>query len=155
MKNFMEDALEEAKKAKNKGEIPVGAVIVKDGNIIGRGHNLTESLKDPTAHAEIQAIREATANIGGWRLLGCHLYVTVEPCPMCAGALVWARIEKLFIGTMDPKSGACGSVFNIVQNEKLNHEIEIETGIMSGECATMMKDFFKELRKKKSEEIQL
>ena len=151
----MKDALDEAMKAKAKREVPIGAVVVKDGQIIGRGHNLTESLKDPTAHAEIIAIREAAAFLGGWRLTGCSMYVTVEPCAMCAGALVWSRMEKLTVGTMDQKSGACGSVFNIISCNKLNHEIEMETGIMQQECEGIMKDFFKELREKKSEEIQL
>ena len=150
----MEDALEEAKKAKALGEIPIGAVVVKNGEIIGRGHNLTESSKDPTAHAEVIAIREAAQTLGGWRLIGCQMYVTVEPCAMCAGALVWSRMEELFIGTMDPKSGACGSVFNIACCNELNHEVQIHTGIMQQECEDIMKDFFKKLRKKKSEEIQ-
>lgn len=151
----MIEALKEAGKAMARGEIPIGAIVVKDGEIIGRGYNLTESLKDPTAHAEINAIREAASFLGSWRLTDCTMYVTVEPCPMCAGALVLSRIAKLYIGTMDPKAGACGSIFNIVSCNKLNHEIEIETGIMQQECEGIMKDFFKELRKKKSEEIQL
>ncbi|HZK71650.1 MAG TPA: tRNA adenosine(34) deaminase TadA [Clostridia bacterium] len=151
----MIDALMEAGKAMARGEVPIGAVVVKDGEIVGRGYNLTESLKDPTAHAEINAIREAASFLGGWRLTDCTMYVTVEPCPMCAGALVLSRIAKLYIGTMDPKAGACGSIFNIVSCNKLNHEIEIETGVMQQECEGIMKDFFKELRKKKSEEIQL
>ncbi|MBK5261097.1 MAG: nucleoside deaminase [Peptostreptococcaceae bacterium] len=151
----MIEALKEAGKAMARGEVPIGAVVIKDGEIIGRGYNLTESLKDPTAHAEINAIREAASFLGGWRLTDCTMYVTVEPCPMCAGALVLSRIAKLYIGTMDPKAGACGSIFNIVSCNKLNHEIEIETGVMQQECEGIMKDFFKELRKKKSEEIQL
>ena len=151
----MIEALKEAGKAMARGEVPIGAVVVKDGEIVGRGYNLTESLKDPTAHAEINAIREAASFLGGWRLTDCTMYVTVEPCPMCAGALVLSRIAKLYIGTMDPKAGACGSIFNIVSCNKLNHEIEIETGVMQQECEGIMKDFFKELRKKKSEEIQL
>jgi len=151
----MIEALKEAGKAMARGEVPIGAIVVKDGEIIGRGYNLTESLKDPTAHAEINAIREAASFLGGWRLTDCTMYVTVEPCPMCAGALVLSRIAKLYIGTMDPKAGACGSIFNIVSCNKLNHEIEIETGVMQQECEGIMKDFFKELRKKKSEEIQL
>ena len=153
MRNFMSEALKEAKIAYTLEEIPIGAVVEKDGEIIGRGHNLTETLKDPTAHAEILALREAARRLGGWRLSGCGLYVTAEPCAMCAGAIVWARIEKLFIGTMDPKSGACGSVFNIPQEPKLNHYVEIESGIMRQECQDILKTFFKELRKKKSEEI--
>lgn len=155
MKNFMIDALAEAEKAMQLGEIPIGAVIVKDGVIVGRGHNLTETSKDPTAHAEMIAIREAAKTLGGWRLLGCSMYVTCEPCSMCAGAMVWARLEKVYIGTMDPKAGACGSIFNIPGEQRLNHQIEIETGIMQEECSRIMKDFFKKLRTKKSEERTL
>ena len=148
----MQAAFEEAKKAAAMGEVPIGAVIVRDGEIIARGHNRTESDRDPTAHAEMIAIREASKVLGGWRLLGCQMFVTTEPCSMCAGAIVWARIEKLYIGTMDPKSGACGSVFNIPQDSRLNHFTEIETGLMQEECSCLMKDFFKQLRKKNSEE---
>lgn len=148
----MNAAIEEAKKACAMGEIPIGAVIVKDNKIISRAHNETESLKDPTAHAEMTAIRRAARALGGWRLTGCEMFVTAEPCSMCAGAIVWARIEKLYIGTMDPKSGACGSVFNIPQEKQLNHFVKIETGLMQEECSRLMKDFFKQLRKKKSEE---
>ena len=155
MSIFMLEALAEAEKAGAKGEVPIGAVVVKDGAIIGRGHNLTRTLQDPTAHAEMLAIRQAAEHLGGWRLLGCHLYVTCEPCAMCAGAIVWARIEKLIIGTPDPKAGACGSVFNIVREPRLNHCVEIETGVMQAECESMMKDFFRKLRKKKSEEQHL
>ena len=150
----MKEALAEAKKAATAGEVPVGAVIVKDGEIIGRGHNETETAKDPTAHAEMIAIRQAAKNLGGWRLTGCTMYVTTEPCSMCAGAIVWSRISRLFIGTMDPKSGACGSVFNIPQESRLNHFVEIETGLMQEECSSLMKSFFKELRKRKLEEKQ-
>ena len=150
----MKEALAEAKKAAAAGEVPVGAVIVKDGEIIGRGHNETETAKDPTAHAEMIAIRQAAKNLGGWRLTGCTMYVTTEPCSMCAGAIVWSRISRLFIGSMDPKSGACGSVFNIPQESRLNHFVEIETGLMQEECSSLMKSFFKELRKRKLEEKQ-
>lgn len=150
----MKEALAEAKKAAAAGEVPVGAVIVKDGEIVGRGHNETETAKDPTAHAEMIAIRQAAKNLGGWRLTGCTMYVTTEPCSMCAGAIVWSRISRLFIGTMDPKSGACGSVFNIPQESRLNHFVEIETGLMQEECCSLMKSFFKELRKRKLEEKQ-
>jgi len=150
---MMSEALAEARKAESLGEVPVGAVIEKDGVIIGRGHNLTETLKDPTAHAEMIAIRNAAKELGGWRLLGCNLYVTCEPCAMCAGAIVLARIKKAYIGTMDPKSGACGSVFNIIQEQRLNHYVEIEAGIMQQECERTMKDFFKKRRKKNTEEF--
>lgn len=157
MKIFMAEALKEAEKAAEMGEVPIGAVIVRDGEIIAKGHNMTESTKDPTAHAEMLAIRQASQKLGGWRLIGCSMYVTAEPCSMCAGAIVWSRIEKLFIGTMDPKAGACGSVFNIPQEKKLNHFVEIETGVMEEECAQIMKDFFRKLRSKnnkRSEEEQ-
>lgn len=150
--DFMAEALKEAEKALLMGEVPIGAVIVKDQLIVGRGHNLTETSKDPTAHAEIRAIKEAAKTLGGWRLLGCHMYVTTEPCSMCAGAMVLARIEKVTIGTMDKKTGACGSLMNILQDERLNHFVEIETGMMEEECSKMMKLFFKKLRKKKLEE---
>lgn len=152
MRKYMEEALNEAKKAYELGEVPIGAVIEKDGVIIGRGHNMTETAKDPTAHAEMIALRQAAQTLGGWRLLGCNMYVTTEPCSMCAGAIVWARIEKLYIGTMDPKGGACGSVFNIPQEPRLNHYVEIETGIMQEECQDILKTFFRELRKKRAEE---
>lgn len=151
----MSEALREARLAYDKGEVPIGAIVEKDGKIIGRGHNLTETLKDPTAHAEMLALKQAAQELGGWRLLGCNLYVTAEPCAMCAGAIVWARIQRLVIGTMDPKGGACGSVFNIPQEPRLNHYVEIETGIMQQECQDILKTFFKELRKKKSEEKKL
>ena len=152
MKKYIEEALKEAKKAAAMGEIPIGAVIVKDGEIIGRGHNETETGCDPTAHAEIVAIRQAAKRLGGWKLPGCSMYVTIEPCSMCAGAIVWSRIEKLYIGSMDPKAGACGSVFNIPQEKKLNHFVEIETGVMQAECSGIIRDFFKQLRKNKAEE---
>ena len=143
----MLEALEEAKKAFHKGEVPIGAVIVKDGEIIGRGHNLTETLKDPTCHAEILAIREASEKLGTPRLTGATMYVTVEPCSMCAGALVWARVSRLYIGAMDAKAGGCGSVMDIVDHPKLNHRIEVETGILKEECETLMKEFFQNLRR--------
>ena len=154
----MEEALKEAEKAAALGEVPIGAVIVKDGNIVGRGHNLTETAKDPTAHAEMEAIRQAARNLGGWRLIGCDMYVTAEPCAMCAGAIVWSRIETFHIGTMDPKAGACGSVFNIVQEKKLNHNVKIEIGMLQEQCSGILKDFFRNLRRtkeKKPEETQI
>lgn len=157
MDKFMTEALAEAEKAFLLGEVPIGAVIVRDGQIIARGHNLTETAKDPTAHAEMIAIRKAAEVLGGWRLIGCSLYVTVEPCAMCAGAMVWSRIENLYIGAMDPKAGACGSVFNIPAEDRLNHRIHVETGMMEEECAALMKTFFARLRnrkkKNKSEEL--
>ena len=142
----MEEALQEARKAAAEGEVPIGAVIVREGEIIARAHNKTEQDKDPTAHAEMLAIRKAAEHLGGWRLTGCSMFVTTEPCSMCAGAIVWSRIEKLYIGTMDPKAGACGSLMNIPQDSRLNHYVEIETGLMREECAGLMKDFFRKLR---------
>lgn len=153
-KAFMAEALKEAALAAEMGEVPIGAVIVRGDEIIAAAHNLVETSKDPTAHAEMLAIRQAAARLGGWRLTGCHMYVTVEPCSMCAGAIVWARIEKLFIGTDDPKGGACGSIFNIPQEKKLNNYTEIETGLLREECSEIMKTFFKKLRDRKSEDNQ-
>jgi len=148
MKKYMNEAIKEAKIAVAQGEIPIGAVIIKNDQIIGRGHNMTESLKDPTAHAEMIAIRSASKALGGWRLLDCQMYVTTEPCSMCAGAIVWSRLSKLYIGTMDTKGGACGSIFNIVQDKRLNHYVEVEIGIMEQECKHIMQEFFKQLRKR-------
>ena len=146
MKKFMEEAFKEARKAAAEGEVPIGAVIVREGEVIASAHNRTEQDEDPTAHAEMLAIREAAKHLGGWRLTGCSMFVTTEPCSMCAGAIVWSRIEKLYIGTMDPKAGACGSLMNIPQDSRLNHYVEIETGLMREECAGLMKDFFRKLR---------
>lgn len=146
---YMTEALIEAKKAAALGEIPVGAIVEKGGVIIGRGHNRTESDKDPTCHAEMLALRQAAQALGGWRLSGCRLYVTAEPCPMCAGAIVLARIQTLFIGTMDPKTGACGSLYNIPQDSRLNHAVDIQTGILQEECAGILKEFFRHLRDQK------
>jgi len=146
MEEYMQEALKEANAAAAEGEVPIGAVIVRGGEIIARAHNRTEQAKDPTAHAEILAIREAAARLGGWRLPGCSMYVTVEPCSMCAGAIVWSRIERLYIGAMDPKAGACGSLYNIPCDSRLNHNVEIETGLMGEECSRLMKDFFRKLR---------
>ena len=145
----MKAALAEAAEAGRLGEIPIGAVVVRNGEIIAWAHNLTETLKDPTAHAEILAVRKAAEELGGWRLTGCDMYVTIEPCSMCAGALVWSRIENLYIGAMDPKAGACGSVFDITGSDRLNHRINVHTGVMEDECRTLVREFFSELRKKK------
>ena len=147
---YMRIAIEEAKIAASLGESPIGAVIVQDGIVVGRGHNTTETAKDPTCHAEMNAIRDAARNLGGWRLPRCSMYVTLEPCSMCAGAIVLARIEQLYIGTADPKSGACGSRRNIVSDERLNHRVEVHTGVLQEECSGLLKDFFKQLRKKKN-----
>lgn len=146
---FMKEALKEAYKAYEIKEVPIGAVVVRNGEIVGRGYNQKETLKDATLHAEISAIKDACRNLGGWRLPGCTMYVTLEPCAMCAGALVNARIERLVIGSKDLKTGACGSVINIVQMEKLNHQIDVQFGILEEECSNMLKIFFAELRKYK------
>lgn len=143
---FMREALKEAEAAFDLGEVPVGCVIVRGGEIIARGHNLTETMKDPTVHAEMNALREAAEKLGGWRLPGCSAYVTCEPCSMCAGAMVWARIEELYIGASDPKAGACGSVLNVAENKALNHQIRVERGILEEECGGILKDFFRKLR---------
>lgn len=143
---FMNKALEGAQKAYNLKEVPIGAVIVKDGKIVGSGYNIKETSLDTTNHAEIIAIREASKNLKSWRLTDCTMYVTVEPCPMCAGAIVNSRIKELVIGAMDPKGGACGSLYNIVEDDNLNHIVEVRRGIMQQECSNIMKDFFKKLR---------
>ncbi len=146
---FMKEAIKQAKKAYDKEEIPVGAIIVKDGKIIARGYNKKEEKKDTTQHAEIIAIQKASKKIGAWRLQDCEMYVTLEPCVMCTGALIQARLKKVYIGTMDPKTGACGSVLNLLEDYKFNHKVEVETNIMQKECEKILKDFFKYLRSKK------
>lgn len=143
---FMHRALLEAKKAYLKGEVPVGAVITLDRQVIARAHNRREELQDPTAHAEILAIREAAAKLRSWRLVGATIYVTLEPCPMCAGALVLARIGRLVYGAADPKSGGAGSVMNLVNHEVLNHRVSVTSGILEDECSALLKQFFSELR---------
>ncbi len=148
---FMKEALKEAKKAYEKLEIPVGCVIVKDGKIIARGHNLKETKKDTTEHAEIIAIKKASKKLDSWRLLDCEMYVTLEPCSMCAGAIINSRIKKIYIGTMDEKTGAAGSVLNLFKDYTFNHNVEVEAGIMKEDCEKILKDFFKELRKIKKE----
>ena len=143
----MREALKEAKKALEIEEVPGGAVIVKDGKIIARAHNTKETKKDATCHAEILAIKKACKKLESWRLLGCDMYVTLEPCSMCAGALINSRIKRLYIGTDDNKTGACGSVLNLLEDYTFNHKVQIETGILQEECEELLKQFFKELRK--------
>lgn len=147
---FMKEALKQAKKAYDKEEIPVGAVIVKNHKIIARAYNEKEDKLDTTKHAEILAIQKASKKLKAWRLENCEIYVTLEPCSMCAGALIQARLKKVYIGTMDKKTGACGSVLNLLQDYPFNHHVEIETGIMQQECEKILKDFFKKLRKNKN-----
>ncbi len=143
---FMKKALKEAKKAADKLEVPVGCVIVKDGKIIARAHNQKETKKDTTKHAEILAIQKASKKLEAWRLINCEMYITLEPCSMCAGAIINSRIKKVYIGTMDEKTGAAGSVLNLFKDYTFNHKVEVETGIMQAECEKILKEFFKELR---------
>lgn len=144
---FMKEALKEARKAYNKLEVPVGCVIVKDGKIIARAHNLKETKKDTTNHAEILAIKKASRKIGEWRLIDCEMYVTLEPCPMCAGAIINSRIKKLYIGTLDEKTGAAGSVLDLFNDYVFNHKVDVNIGILAHECKSILKEFFKDLRK--------
>jgi tRNA(adenine34) deaminase len=145
---YMGLALEEARKAYAMGEVPIGAVLVLDGEVIAQGHNMRESWHDATAHAEVIVIREACKRLGRWRLSGATLYVTIEPCPMCAGALVMSRIDRLVYGSADYKAGAVESLFNVVQNPGLNHSIAVTAGVRAEECAGIMKEFFRERRSK-------
>lgn len=147
---FMKEALKEAKKAYDKLEVPVGCVIVKDGKIIARGHNLKETKQDTTKHAEMIAIQKASNKLNSWRLLDCEMYVTLEPCSMCAGAIIQSRIKKIYIGTLDEKTGAAGSVLNLFEDYPFNHKVEVETGILKTDCENILKSFFKELRKLKN-----
>ena len=145
---FMKEALLEGRKALEKGEIPVGAVVVQNGKIVGRGHNLRESQNDPTAHAEIVALRDAGDKLGTWHLKGSLLYVTLEPCPMCAGALLQARIEKVIYGADDPKAGCAGSLLNILQFPGFNHFVKITSGVLVEESIALLQEFFREKRRK-------
>ena len=144
----MHEALKEAGKADAKGEVPVGAVVVQDGKIIGRGHNRNIIDRDPSAHAEIAALRKAAGKIRNYRLNGCKIYVTIEPCPMCAGALLWARVSEIIYGAKDIKAGACGSVINVAANKKFNHRIKVTGGVLEKECRTLIQHFFRDKRKK-------
>ena len=144
---FMKEALKEAKKAYDKLEVPVGAVIVKDGKIIARAHNLKETKFDTTKHAEILAIQKASKKLNSWRLIDCEMYVTLEPCSMCAGALINSRIKKVYIGASDQKTGAVGSVFNLLEDYTFNHKVEYKKGVLQDECESILKEFFKGLRK--------
>lgn len=146
--DYMQIALDLARQAALKGEVPVGAIIVKDGQIIGRGSNAPIVLHDPTAHAEINAMREAAQYLGNYRLVDCTLYVTLEPCAMCSGAMQHARIAKLVYGASDPKTGACGSVINLMAEPKLNHHTVVAGGIMADECGAVLSEFFKQRRSK-------
>lgn len=139
---YMQLALELAVQAAAVGEVPVGALVMKDGEIIGRGYNAPISSHDPSAHAEIRAMRDAAQHIGNYRLVGCTLYVTLEPCAMCTGAIQHARIARLVYGANDPKTGACGSVVNLMEETRLNHHTEVESGVMAAECGGVLSAFF-------------
>ncbi len=143
---FMRIALEEARAAFDEDEIPIGAVVVCDGRVIAKAHNMREQLKDPTAHAEILAMRKAAQYLGGWRLHRCDLYVTIEPCPMCAGSIVQARINSLVFGATDEKAGCCGTVCNLLNMPSFNHRVPVTGGVMADECARIMSDFFRRKR---------
>jgi tRNA(adenine34) deaminase len=143
---MMRVAIEEAKEAAAFGDVPVGAVIARAGEVLGRAGNARERQQDPTAHAEILALRAAASAVGSWHLEGCTMYVTLEPCAMCAGALVLGRVERLVFGAEDPRAGFAGSLGDIARDERLNHTLEVESGILSGECADLLKDFFRERR---------
>ena len=144
----MKLAIAEAEKAAALGEVPIGAVIVRDGEVVGRGHNRREIDGDPLAHAELAAIREAAERVGGWRLEGCTMYVTLEPCAMCAGALVNSRVERLVFGAYDPKAGYCGSLGDIVRDPRLNHRLEVTAQVAAEECGGMLTAFFQALRRR-------
>lgn len=145
---YMTEAIREARKAEAMGEVPIGAVIVKGDAIIGRGHNLRETTKDPLAHAELLAIKQACEFLDAWRLLDCRLYVTLEPCPMCAGAIVQSRIIQVVYGAPDPKAGCAGTLMNLLQEQRFNHQTDVLPGIMQEECSTMLTQFFRRLRGK-------
>lgn len=146
---YMKEAIKQAKKAYAIGEVPIGCVIVHDGKIISRGYNRRTIDKNTLAHAELAAIKKASKKLNDWRLEGCTMYVTLEPCQMCSGALVQSRIDRVVVGCMNPKAGCAGSVLNILQMPEFNHQVELETGVLEEECSQMMKSFFKELREAK------
>ena len=147
---YMKEAIRQAKKALALDEVPIGCVIVRDGKIIARGYNRRNTDKNTLSHAELNAIRKASKAVGDWRLEGCTMYVTLEPCQMCAGALVQSRIDEVVIACMNPKAGCAGSVLNLLQMEGFNHQVQITTGILEEECSRMLSDFFRSLRVKKA-----
>ncbi|HBI04338.1 MAG TPA: tRNA adenosine(34) deaminase TadA [Paenibacillaceae bacterium] len=146
---YMNLALDEARKAEQLGEVPIGAIIVRNGEVIGRGYNRREIDGDSLAHAELLAIKDASQTLGGWRLLDSTLYVTLEPCPMCAGAIVQSRIARVVFGTYDPKAGCAGTLMNLLQEPRFNHQVAIQSNVCEEECAEILKSFFRGLRKKK------
>ncbi len=145
----MQVSLQEAAAAAALGEVPVGAIVVHDGEIIGRGYNLRESSNDPTSHAEMIAIRQAAETLGSWRLLDCTLYVTLEPCVMCMGAIILARIPRLVFGCRDPRVGAVGSIYDLSKDDRFNHRVEVTEGVLGETCSEMLSDFFRQLRAKR------
>ncbi|MDO4519168.1 MAG: tRNA adenosine(34) deaminase TadA [Eubacteriales bacterium] len=152
---YMKEAIRQAKKAWKLEEVPIGCVIVYEDEIIARGYNRRNTDKNTLSHAELNAIRKASKKLGDWRLEGCTMYVTLEPCQMCAGALVQSRIDKVVIGSMNPKAGCAGSVLNLMQEEKFNHQVELVTGVLNEECSEMLSTFFAQLRERKKERKML
>ena len=152
---YMKAAIKQAKTAENIDEVPIGCVIVYHGKIIARGYNRRNIDKNTLSHAELNAIKKASKRLGDWRLDDCEMYVTLEPCQMCAGAIVQSRIKKVYIGSMNPKAGSAGSVINLLQVKEFNHQVEIESGILQEECSEMLSDFFNNLRKRKKDEKDL
>jgi len=150
-KHFMRLAMQEAATAEALAEVPIGALVVKDGEIIGRGHNLRETDQDPTAHAEMIAIRQAAEVLGSWRLLDCTIYVTLEPCVMCMGGIILARIPHLVFGCRDPRVGAVGSIYNFSKDDRFNHRVEVREGVLQEECSEQLSHFFRNLREKKKQ----
>ena len=144
--HFMRSAIEQAQVAEENGDVPIGAIIVFENQIVGKAYNQREQLNDPTAHAEIIALTQAAAFVESWRLHGCTIYVTLEPCPMCAGALVLARMDRLVYGCDDPKTGACGSLYDIVRDKRLNHRLVVTTGVLADECGQLLRNFFEKTR---------
>ena len=151
---FMREALKEAQKAYDQAEVPIGAVVVLNGEIIGRGHNLREKEQDATLHAEIKAIRQANQHLGSWRLEDCELFVTLEPCPMCSGAMILARLKKVTFGAFDQKAGTAGTFMNLLQDGRFNHQVEVEQGILEDECKEILQTFFKGLRERNKQRKQ-
>ena len=148
-RHYMREAIREAKQAEILDEVPIGAVVVHDGQIIGRGHNMREKFQDVTYHAEMLAIMEACTTLGSWRLEDCDLYVTLEPCIMCSGAIVNARIKNVYYGATDPKAGAVDSLYHLLNDSRLNHQVTVHRGLLGDECSRMLKDFFRAIRKKR------
>ena len=149
--NFMHAAIAEAKKAEALAEVPIGAVVVFQNEIIGRGHNLREHSQDATSHAEMFAIKEACEKIGSWRLEECQLFVTLEPCPMCSGAMILSRIEEVYFGAFDPKGGTAGTLMNLLTDSRFNHQAYVEGGVLAAECGSLLTNFFRELRARKKQ----